>query len=702
MEYNEAIFKKSANCKARNIWLLFNIILTADYASEMSQGLRTKEYMITFLIVCWLPFLIGITVLKIKGITTDVYKHFVAVGYGLFYAFIMCTTTSPLCFMYTLPVGSMLVLYKNRRFMINYGIYNCLVVIVASLLKYSNGMTSATDVKEFQLQFSCVLLCYACYALSINHLNRSDGALTDSIKANLEKVITTVQQVKGASNSIVDGVVVVRELADENRHGAKSVVQRMEKLTENNNILHDKTMSSMDMTTDINTQVENVVTLIEQMVGLINESTEHANISSEKLANVVKTTNNMAELSAEVESVLEDFKNEFNMVKNETGTIEGISSQTNLLALNASIEAARAGDAGRGFAVVADEIRNLSLGTQNSSSRIMDALGHLEETSDKMTQSITRTLELIQITLEQVSQVTQSVNSITKDSAQLGDNIQVVDTAIKEVEASNQNMVENMQQICDVMEIMVDCVEDADQTTKTMLSKYAETSTNVNNIETVVGKLMVELGTGGFMGVQDVRPGMKIFLVASSSNNKDTEYRGEVVERQDNDITVALYTDDHAPLHTKLNNHNYYLRIVVDNALYKWSNIKVSAVKNNANHYVLTVSSNPTVINRRKYPRMPISDSCTVTIENDKRTYTGTMVNLSANGFAFSISDNVFANSKGTSVSVSIPKFALPEARLLTGSIIRSTHNGEEYIIGCQMPDDSLEIRDYIKVNYAE
>ena len=87
----------------------------------------------------------------------------------------------------------------------------------------------------------------------------------------------------------------------------------------------------------------------------------------------------------------------FDNVKEETGTIKQITSQTNLLALNASIEAARAGDAGRGFAVVADEIRNLSEGTQTSSTSIMDALSNLEGTSDRMTQAITRTLELIAV-----------------------------------------------------------------------------------------------------------------------------------------------------------------------------------------------------------------------------------------------------------------------------------------------------------------
>ena len=49
---------------------------------------------------------------------------------------------------------------------------------------------------------------------------------------------------------------------------------------------------------------------------------------------MVDTTNKMSELSKEVENILADFKEEFNGVKDETSTIDGITSQTNLLALN--------------------------------------------------------------------------------------------------------------------------------------------------------------------------------------------------------------------------------------------------------------------------------------------------------------------------------------------------------------------------------
>lgn len=60
------------------------------------------------------------------------------------------------------------------------------------------------------------------------------------------------------------------------------------------------------------------------------------------------------------------------------------------------------------------------------------------------------------------------------------------------------------------------------------------------------------------------------------------------------------------------------------------------------------------------------------------------MVNISANGFAFSCTDEVFADAKGKEIAISIPDFSIVSARNLTGVIIRSSNNDGEYIVGCR------------------
>lgn len=459
-------------------------------------------------------------------------------------------------------------------------------------------------------------------------MTESDGALTNSIKDNLSRVVQTIEKVKGASVSIGDGVNVVRELSNENKQGANNVVRNMGELSANNSVLYEKTMSSMSMTSDINTQVQNVAGLVEQMTQLVQESVSHANESSDELTGVVQSTEMMASLSTEVEKILREFKDEFNRVKEETGMIEGITTQTNLLSLNASIEAARAGEAGKGFAVVADEIRNLSMETQSSSSKIMEALSRLEETSDKMTESMTG------------------------------------------------------------------CVDKADETTKTMLSKYEESSINVNKIEDVVNKLLVELGDGGFMGASDVRQGMRADVEFSSGGGKAShKCRGEVQRQENETIWVRLFdaSDVKVDKHTTCGLH-----IVVDNVLYIWDSLPVAQTKESG-VFEFSINSPVKVLKRRKYLRLEISNPCSIDIMGSTEKYQGRMANISANGFAFEVKSDKFANMTNHRIKIHIPTFEVEEARELDGIVIRSSNNNGKYVVGCRMIDDNMAIKAYVE-----
>ena len=694
MEYDEAKFRRSANKKALGMWLVINIILTFAYALEVVKGIRDIPYYITFMSIAWLPFVLGAVILKIKGMAFPRYKNIIAIGFGIFYLYVVYTTINPLAFAFIFPLSSLLIIYKDRAMIIRCGIWNILAMGVVIARDMLSGVSFIDKMADYEIMVACVVLSYVSFAMAINHLNQSDGAMLDSVKANLARVVDTIDKVKGASNAVVDGVTVVRELSDENRMSANDVTLSMEQLNADNLVLHEKTNSSLEMTQQINTQVEHVAELIQEMVTEMEQSVGHAKTSSSQLNDAVKSTNEMAQLSSEVEVILQDFKNEFNMVKEETGTIKQITSQTNLLALNASIEAARAGEAGRGFAVVADEIRNLSEGTQNSSTSIMDALANLEDTSDKMTQAITRTLELISTTLEKINLVSSSVNSITEESIKLGKNIQVVDDAMKDVEASNRNMVDNMQQVTDVMNLMTNRITDADENTKIMRSKYEETSENVSKIETVVGKLIEELGSGGFMGMKDIVAGMHLVLKVNDEG-RTTEYRTKVSGVGESflmtDVISGLKLSKHATAD---------VQIIVDNSLYEWNNVKMTAV--NSGELRITVEGNPKVLNRRKYRRMPIKNTYTGRMNGMEKPFHGRMVNISAGGFAFATDEKEIEDKKGRFVSLQVDNFDVVEKGKLDGTIIRITKNENMYYLGCRMHEDSKEIYNYVEKNFKE
>ena len=693
MTYDENVFKEKANRKARKIWIVFAVLLSANYGSDASGGLYPTTSYLIFLALCWLPLIFGEVLLRVKGWATELYRYDLVIGYGIFYTFVICTTASPIAFTYILPVTSLLVLYKNRKFMINCGIANALIIVGAAVYRYMLGFNSASDMKNYQLQLSCIVLCYICYVMSIRHLNESDGAMTDSIRADLHRVVTTVEQVKSSSNIILDGITVVRELASENKHGSDIVMLGMNELTDNNNMLQDRTTSSTQMTSDIRAQVENVVALIGEMITLVEKTQSHSGVSAEDLKSLVNTAATMSQLSTELENVLENFRQEFEMVKQETGTIEKITNQTNLLALNASIEAARAGEAGKGFAVVADQIRTLSTETHASSNQIRDALSRLDATSAKMTSSIEETLKLIQITLEKVTQTGDNVNQIASDSVQLGNHIQVVDNAIKEVENSNTQLVSNMEQVSNIVDTITTCITHSSRTSERMLSKYQETADNINTIEDVMENMMCDLGIGGFMGIEDIKPGMKIDL--QLVGQEDVQYLGELIEQLPEGLLISCQKKL-----TVNGSASCMLQVTAGNILYCWDKATISPAPESGEHaFRITITTRPRINNRRKYPRMDLNNTCTIKFKNSDTEYAATMENISANGFAFLATDKIFTQSKNAEVIITIHDFALPNHNELEGRIIRCSDDNGLYIVGCQMPEDNFYILEYVENN---
>ena len=154
-----------------------------------------------------------------------------------------------------------------------------------------------------------------------------------------------------------------------------------------------------------------------------------------------------------------------------------------------------------------------------------------------MTSSIEETLKLIQITLEKVTQTGDNVNQIASDSVQLGNHIQVVDNAIKEVENSNTQLVSNMEQVSNIVDTITTCITHSSRTSERMLSKYQETADNINTIEDVMENMMCDLGIGGFMGIEDIKPGMKIDL--QLVGQEDVQYLGELIEQLPEGLLVS-------------------------------------------------------------------------------------------------------------------------------------------------------------------
>ena len=94
----------------------------------------------------------------------------------------------------------------------------------------------------------------------------------------------------------------------------------------------------------------------------------------------------IADVGNEVSAIVDTLRD----VSGAAGQITKVALQTRLVAFNASVEAKRAGAAGRGFSVVADAVRELASKVDESSRRIMETVGRLDERIDALAREIQR------------------------------------------------------------------------------------------------------------------------------------------------------------------------------------------------------------------------------------------------------------------------------------------------------------------------
>lgn len=698
MNHTQKHFNISANKKAKYMWFILCILLSAAYGIEVFKGSKTFSYYNIFLLFTWIPFILGIVTLKRFGSATPYFKNCLSIGYGITYTFALLTSSSRETFVYILPLTSMLILFKDKGYIQRVGIGAVVVTVISIIKNIVTGNWQPSDITAYEIQLACIILCFTGYSLSIEHLISEDNAMRNNIQNNLNTVVEVVKKVKFASNKIVDGMTVVRDLSDDNLYDANQITEHMNGLFENNTVLYDKTSSSQAMTETISTQVENVAELTTVMVELINESSLHTKMCETELQEVVQLTNKMSELSNHVTSAIYEFNQVFSDVKNEIGTIESITAQTNLLALNASIEAARAGEAGKGFAVVADEIRQLSNSTKDSSSTIFNTLQSLEETSEKVISAIGSITSSINESLAKVYQVNDRVVGIAKDTRHLDENINIINSAINEVEASNANLVDNMKEVTGVMQQVTNRVQHAEAAAKEMASKYLQTSDNIKNIEGIVAELVKSLGDEGFMKLEDLYKGLPIELEIKNTSTGEEDYFSTIIhEVLEDGILIKPLQKGNQILDIKNGHLTANIIVIYKNIIYAWENVTLMQKKvNGETYHHLLVVGNPKVTNRRRYQRLVIANPCTVQLVDSKQSISTTMKNISANGFCFMSNDPLFIDKKGEMIELNIEQFEVPNCGQLSGEILRITHCEGYYIIGGRLTKDYPEIDAYI------
>ncbi len=204
-----------------------------------------------------------------------------------------------------------------------------------------------------------------------------------------------------------------------------------------------------------------------------------------------------SEAAEEIAGIIVETNESALNIKKASEMIKSIAEQTNLLALNAAIESARAGEAGKGFAVVADEIRKLAeqssrftaeiesvIGELNNKTngavKTMDQVAAIDEEQAKGIKETEEKFNRINLAIQQVQRVIESLNVSGKEMAEKKDEIISV---IENLSAISQENAAGTEEASASVEEQTAAIDEIAQSSDTLSSLAEEMQKSVSQFK---------------------------------------------------------------------------------------------------------------------------------------------------------------------------------------------------------------------------
>ncbi len=242
------------------------------------------------------------------------------------------------------------------------------------------------------------------------------------IASGAEEVNASVEEVSAGTNLLAQASNSLSETTEHGEEGVRQILRAME---------------------DLSITVSNMAIDSESVAKLASVADDKSKLGIQLAKNTEQAMDGITRTSEEVDTIVNDIRNQMDQIGKIVKLISDIANQTNLLALNAAIEAARAGKAGRGFAVVAAEVKSLAQESRQSAESITEMISNLQTKSQKAAVAVKSSVTNVQEgnaslaeTITAFSSIAQSIEDISQKVTNMASVTEEQAASVEEITAS--------------------------------------------------------------------------------------------------------------------------------------------------------------------------------------------------------------------------------------------------------------------------
>lgn len=379
-------------------------------------------------------------------------KHFVAVGFAVFYTFILFTSVHSMVYVFVIPMILVISVYNDIRYSLLINIGTILESIIVAVIGAQTGKFGYAGSDSAVIQIVIMIMIGIFSFMASKTINENTVQKLENVTEAQSKTELALKNISELSEKMREGIEKIHGDLEKLNNASKATKSAMQEVSSGSADTALAVQEQLQQTEAIQVKVSSVdeaaVRIKENMrktLQVLEEGSQNVSALVEKVdvsvQNGVDVTKKMAALDTymkEMHSIVE--------------MINGITNQTSMLALNASIEAARAGESGKGFAVVASEITGMAARTREATGNIESLIKNVSSAIDEVVSGIKQMIEGISEEKKGVTYASDSFSVLSKNTISVRDNIEKLVHDIGELKEANQVIADSVQTISAISE----------------------------------------------------------------------------------------------------------------------------------------------------------------------------------------------------------------------------------------------------------